>query len=133
MDISAALIVYGRFGLLPMRLLQGIAAGLVGPRSYDGGLATAALGLFCHYFIAYSAATVYFTASRAMPILIEHFIGFGAFYGIAVFYFMQYVVIPFSAAARRPFSMKMMVIGVVIHILCVGLPIATTIRFVSRR
>ena len=133
MDITAALVVYGHYGLFPMRLLQGIAAGLLGPRSFEGGIATAALGLFCHYVIAYSAATVYFAASRAMPILAEHFIGFGALYGVAVYYFMQLVVIPLSAATRRPFSMKMMIIGVVIHIFCVGLPISTVVWRLSKR
>src|SRR5712691_11670715 len=46
LDITAAFIVYGYFGLRPIRLLQGIAAGLLGPRSLEGGLATAALGPF---------------------------------------------------------------------------------------
>jgi hypothetical protein len=133
MDIFAALTVYGHYGLLPMRLLQGIAAGLLGPRSYEGGMATAALGLSCHYFIAYSAATVYLGASRALPILVEHFIGFGALYGVAVYYFMQWVVISLSATTRRPFSVKMMLIGVVIHIFCVGLPISTVIWRLSKR
>lgn len=128
MDITAALIVYGQYGLAPMRLLQGIAAGLLGPRSFEGGIPTAALGLFCHYFIAYSAATVYFAASRGLPILVRHFIGFGALYGVAVYFFMQLVVIPLSNAARRPFSPKMTIIGLVIHIFCVGLPIATGVR-----
>ena len=47
LDITAALVVYGAFGLRPQRLLQGIAAGLLGPKSFDGGIATAALGLAC--------------------------------------------------------------------------------------
>jgi len=64
LDISAALVVYRYFGRPPMRLLQGIAAGVLGSRSFQGGLPTALLGLFCHFFIAFSAATVYLTASR---------------------------------------------------------------------
>jgi hypothetical protein len=56
LDITAAFIVYGYFGLKPIRLLQGIAGGLLGPRSLEGGLATAALGLLCHFVIAFSAA-----------------------------------------------------------------------------
>lgn len=51
LDISAALVVYGYFGRRPLRLLQGIAAGLLGSRAFDGGMATAVLGLFCHFFI----------------------------------------------------------------------------------
>jgi hypothetical protein len=128
MDITAALVVYGGFGLKPVRLLQGIAAGLLGPRSYDGGLATVLLGLFCHFFIAYSAAAVYFTVSRAVPFLIQQAAVSGALYGVAVYFFMQYVVITLSATTRRPFSVGMMVIGVVIHIFCVGLPIALLVR-----
>lgn len=46
LDITAAIVVYGRFGARPIPLLQGIAAGVLGPRAHDGGLATAFLGLF---------------------------------------------------------------------------------------
>src|SRR5258708_13140637 len=52
LDISAALVVYRYFGRPPMRLLQGIAAGVLGSRSFQGGLPTALLGLFCHFFWA---------------------------------------------------------------------------------
>jgi hypothetical protein len=41
LDISAALVVYRYFGRPPMRLLQGIAAGVLGSRSFQGGLQTA--------------------------------------------------------------------------------------------
>ncbi len=52
----------------------------------------------------------------------------GVLYGPAVYFFMQYVVIPLSAFTRRPFSLRLMVSGVVIHIICVGLPIALATR-----
>ena len=39
LDITAAIVVYGRFGARPMPLLQGIAAGLLGPSAYQGWLA----------------------------------------------------------------------------------------------
>src|SRR5256885_13490742 len=72
LDITAALIVYGFFGAKPVPLLQGIASGLLGPKAFDGGLATALLGPLCHFVIAYGAATVFFVASRAIPILLQH-------------------------------------------------------------
>jgi hypothetical protein len=46
LDITAALVVYGYFGLKPVRLLQGIAAGLLGARAFDGGFATASSACF---------------------------------------------------------------------------------------
>ncbi len=70
LDITAALVVYGYFGLKPARLLQGIASGLLGPKAFEGGLAMALLGLLCHFVIAFGAAAVYSAASRAIPFLI---------------------------------------------------------------
>jgi len=128
LDITAAFVVYGFFGAHPIPLLQGIAAGLLGPRSQQGGLATATLGLACHYFIAFSAAMVYYAASRLFTLLREHAIVCGALYGVAVYFFMNRVVVPISAAHKYPFSWKMMFIGVTIHIFCVGLPIALLVR-----
>jgi hypothetical protein len=128
LDITAALLVYGYFGAKPLRLLQGIAGGLLGPRTYSGGIATALLGLLCHFVIAFSAAAVYVGASRIMPFLVRHAVFSGALYGVAVYFFMDRIVVPLSAAAKFPYSFKMMVIGVVIHIFCVGLPIALAAR-----
>ena len=132
LDITAALIVYGYFGAQPVRLLQGIASGLLGPRAFDGGFATALLGLLCHFLIAFGAATVYFAASRAIPILKQQAVISGVLYGVAVYFFMNRVVLPLSAAAKRPFSLKMMIVGVVIHIFCVGLPISLSVRRFSK-
>ena len=132
LDITAALVVYGFFGLKPTRLLQGIASGLLGQKAFSGGLATALLGLLCHFVIAFGAAAVYLAASRGIDLLIEQAVVSGALYGVAVYFFMQLVVLPLSAAAKRPFSFKMTLIGLVIHIFCVGLPISLCVRRFSR-
>lgn len=128
LDITAAFVVYGFFGARPIPILHGIAAGLLGPRAHQGGMATAALGLACHYFIAFSAAAVYYIASRWLPQLVEHAVVGGIPYGVAVYFFMNCIVVPLSAARRSSFSWEMMLIGVAIHICCVGLPIALLVR-----
>lgn len=133
LDITAAFLVYGMFGAQPIPLLQGIAAGLLGPRAFDGGLATAVLGLLCHFLIAFSAATVYYGISRVLPFVLQYAIAAGALYGVIVYFFMNRVVVPLSAARKFPFSLKMMLIGVTIHIFCVGLPIAIVARRFSTR
>jgi len=133
LDITAAFLVYGRFGVRPIPLLQGIAAGLLGPRASNGGLPTAFLGLVCHFFIAFSAAAVYFALSRRLPFLIQRNIVSGVLYGPAVYFFMNRVVVQLSRARKYPFSFELMAIGVVIHIFCVGLPIATVVRRYSIR
>ncbi|HET6181767.1 MAG TPA: hypothetical protein VFE61_32915 [Candidatus Sulfotelmatobacter sp.] len=131
LDITAAFVVYGFFGAKPIPLLQGIAAGLLGPGAFRGGLATAALGLFCHFFIAFCAAAVYYAASRWIPFAIKHAVAAGVLYGVCVYFFMNRVVVPLSASRKHPLSLEMMAIGVTIHIFCVGLPIAIAVRRLS--
>jgi hypothetical protein len=128
MDITAAFVVYGLFGANPVGILQGIASGLLGPRAYEGGAATAVLGLICHFTIAYGAATVFFLLSRHMPFLTRQFILAGVLYGIVVYFFMARVVLPLSRVQRGPFRFKMMIIGIIIHIFCIGLPISTIVK-----
>jgi len=132
MDISAALIVYGLMGSKPFRLLQGIAGGILGPRTFSGGISTALLGLTLHFVIAFGAAAVFFFASRVMPFLLNQAVLSGVLYGIAIYFFMNRVVVQLSAATKFTFSIKMMLIGVIIHIFCVGLPISLTIRRFAR-
>jgi hypothetical protein len=128
LDITAAFVVYGFFGAKPIRILQGVAAGVLGPQAFGGGGAAALLGLVLHFVIAFGAATVFVVASRWIVFLVRHAVVSGALYGVAVYFFMNRVVVPLSAAGQTPFSVKMMVIGVVIHIFCVGLPIALVAR-----
>jgi uncharacterized membrane protein YagU involved in acid resistance len=133
LDITAALVVYGQFGLKPQPLLQGIAAGLLGESAFEGGYATAALGLVCHFIIAFLAAAVFYAVSRKWSFLVQHAAISGPLYGVAMYFFMQLVVLPLSNAVRYPFTVRGMVIGVVIHIFCVGLPIALVVRRFSNR
>ena len=68
----------------PVRLLQGIASGLLGPRAFQGGWGTAVLGLALHFFIAFSAAAIYYAASRKLAFLRQRAVVWGLFYGIHV-------------------------------------------------
>jgi hypothetical protein len=45
---------------------------------------------------------------------------------------MNRIVVPLSAVAKRPFSLKLMIVGVVIHIFCVGFPISLSVRQFSK-
>lgn len=129
LDITAAFVVYGLWlGLKPVPLLQGIASGLLGPKAFEGGAATALLGLICHFVIAFGAAAAYVAASRAVPFLITRAVVSGVLYGVVVYFFMDRIVVPLSAIGHRPFSVKFMIVGVVIHIFCVGLPISLSAR-----
>lgn len=129
MDITAAILTYKiRNNVSPARLLQSVASGLLGKDAFTGGNATAALGLLLHFVIAFGATTVFYLASRKMPWLIQHAVLAGVLYGIFVHQFMQQVVLPLSAFHKAPFNVSALVIGLVTHIVCVGLPIALTVK-----
>jgi uncharacterized membrane protein YagU involved in acid resistance len=91
-----------------------------------GGAGTAALGLLLHFVIALGAAAVYAAASRRIAVLARHPVPAGLLYGIAVYLFMNLVVVPLSRVAPRPFSPSLVMI--LIHMFCVGLPIALVLR-----
>src|SRR5262249_23270715 len=132
MDITAAFVNWGLRGIRPARILQGIASGLLGPSAFQGGAATAALGGFLHFFIAFSAATVFFLASRKWSVLTQRALLAGALYGVAVYTVMYWVVVPLSAVRRGPFSWEATVTAIVTHIFCVGLPISLAVKRFSR-
>ena len=54
----------------PVRVLQYIASGALGPAAFRGGAATAAAGLAFHFVIAFGAAAAYVAASRRWPLLL---------------------------------------------------------------
>jgi hypothetical protein len=131
-DITAACIHAAFFGATPVRVFQSVASGLLGPKSFEAGAATAALGLFLHYVIMTCWATAFYIASRKLKFLVERWYVWGPVYGIFVHLFMQFVTIPLSAIRPRPFNLQNFLIGMGIHIVCVGIAIAYTTRRHSR-
>jgi hypothetical protein len=133
LDLIAAFINSGLQGVSPNRVLQAIAAGLLGAESLKGGSATAALGIFLHYVIAFGAAAVFFLASRKINFLTDQPVISGILYGIAVYLVMSFIVVPLSAFPfPMPLTLHSVIINVLIHIFCVGLPIALVTRRYSR-
>lgn len=129
LDIVAAFVVYGFRGATPFRILQSIASGLLGAEAFQGGLTTAALGGLLHFFIACGWALVYYGASRQLSVLIKRPVLSGAAYGAAVYLMMNLVVVPLSAVPARPFAFDVVIL--VVHMICVGLPIALSVSLSS--
>lgn len=113
---------------MPADILHGIASALVGAQSFQGGWPTAALGLVLHFFIAFSAATVFYLASRKLAFMTRRPVLSGVLYGVVVYLVMYWVVIPLSRYHRRPFSISATLIAIITHMVCVGLPISLVVR-----
>jgi hypothetical protein len=133
LDLSAACIYsWLRAGVSPVRVFHSVASGLLGPTAFTGGAKTAALGIALHFFIATIWATVYYFASRKSSFLVKQPIPAGLIYGVVVYLFMNFVVLPLSAVAKRPVPLSARIIGCLIIMFCIGLPIALIVRRFGR-
>ena len=131
LDITAAFVTWAPQGISPARILKGIASGLLGPSAFKSGTGIAALGLALHFLIALSAASVFYAASRKLPIMIRRPILSGVLYGVAVYVVMYWIVVPLSRF-HPGHSLKTSIIAIVTHMICVGLPISLVVRRCSR-
>lgn len=110
-----------------------IAGGLLGRAAFHGGGGTYILGVLLHFFIAFSVTAIYYAASRRLTLLTEHWLVCGLFYGMAVELVMNLVVLPLSALhARGPYQLHDLILGLVVHMIVIGLPIAFIVRRLSR-
>ncbi|NQD36239.1 DUF1440 domain-containing protein [Permianibacter sp. IMCC34836] len=128
LDITAAIGVSALRGVEPLRLLQSVASGWLGKDAYDGGLATAMLGLLLHYLIMQGVAAVFYLGTVFVDGLSRKPLLFGPLYGITVYAVMNAVVLPLSAFPNTiHYSAQVLATGLTIHMLCIGLPIVILI------
>src|SRR6266550_1372950 len=131
LDISSAFVIWWQRGVALQRGLQGIAAGLLGAKSYEGGMATASLGLALHFFVAFVVVTIFYLASRKIPFLMKQPFVSGVFYGIGVYTVMYWFVLrtAFSTFQHR---LGTELLAVAIHIFLIGVPSAFIVRRYSQ-
>jgi hypothetical protein len=128
LDGLAAVIITILRGGSPARMFQAIASGLIGRASFEGEWTTVLLGVSLHFLIAFIWAAIYYGASLKLPALIRRALICGPIYGVVVYFAMQIIVLPLSAIRKPPFSFAAPLQGIIVHILCVGLPIALLAR-----
>ena len=130
-DITYACVFWAiKIGAPPTRIFQSVARGLLGAASFRGGAATAALGLFLHYFIATTMSFCYYFVARKWALLYKYPLRCGAVYGLGLFIFMTYVVVPLSAARGGASPGKLWIaLSILVHMFLIGVPIA----FFTRR
>jgi uncharacterized membrane protein YagU involved in acid resistance len=114
------------------QILQSVAAGLLGKASFEGGAATAALGLALHFLIALSMSAVYYLVSRRWPRLWQRPVLCGAGYGLLLYAIMNYVVVPLSAAGPGSKDPLWVTLSIAVHMLLIGIPIALAVRRASQ-
>jgi uncharacterized membrane protein YagU involved in acid resistance len=136
LDMLFAFTFYGVIlGVKPLRIFQSVASGLLGrTTAYGGGIRTFLLGILLHFIVASCIATVYYVASRMLPVLIRYPIASGLIYGMIAYLGMNYVVVPLSAIGRRsaPLQIRIFLTEIIGHAFLVGLPLALLARRSAR-
>lgn len=129
LDISYAMIDAVARGRLAVRPVHAVASGLLGAPAFEQGTQSFVLGLALHRLIACGAAAVYFAASTRIGLLRNRVILPGSIFGMLVYLFMNFVVLPLSVV---PFKLQypppVLIVGFLVHIFFVGLPIAWFVR-----
>jgi hypothetical protein len=123
LDLTQACILFG------WKIPLSIAAGLLGRDAFHGGVGTYVLGVLLHFFIATTFAAFYYASSRRLSFLKEHPLVCGLAYGAGVELVMSLVVLPLSALhAKGPYELHDLILGLLVHMVVVGLPISFSVR-----
>jgi uncharacterized membrane protein YagU involved in acid resistance len=133
--IAACVSAWLRSRMTPISVAQFIASGAVGREAaFSGGTKTVLLGVAFHFLNATTAAAVFYFASRKLRFLIDWPISMGLLYGLLVYLFMNFVVLPASkitpARVAPPLSGR--IIAALIIMFFVGLPISLIVRRYSK-
>ena len=108
---------------------QYIASGAVGMPAFEGGIATALLGLFFHLIFSFVIVGIFILSATRIPVLRNNLIVGSLLYGFGVFIVMNMVVTPLSAAPPLPApTLPWLIEAVLEHVLVVGLPLGIIVR-----
>ena len=98
-DLGAASLISG---LDPLMIMRAVASGVFGKASFQMGMTSALAGLALQWAMSLIIAAIYVFAARRLAILKTQWIACGLAYGAAIFFVMNYVVVPLSAVGRFP-------------------------------
>ncbi len=134
LDLTYAIVFSGTHGVPAMRVMQSVASGWLGSAAYEGGVPTAILGVFSHYFIMFCAAATFYAASRRFDFLVRRPIISGVVFGLIMYLVMSFVVLPLSAFPHKvTFHDPVLVsANLLVHMFLVGVPISLVTRRAAR-
>ena len=133
--IAAAISAWIKYGTFPSKMLHYIAGGALGlETSMQGGLGVALLGLFFHYFIAFSWTLFFFLIYPKLKFLSLNKYLMGLLYGPFVGAAMTFIVLPLTALPRNPFQFQQAIVGWLVLGIVLGIPISISAhRFYEQR
>lgn len=99
LDIGAACLINKHNALI---ILQAIASGVLGRAAFRDGPPAAALGLLLQWAMSVLIAAIFAVAADRLAILKRRWLVSGLAYGVVIFFVMNFIVVPLSAAPFAP-------------------------------
>lgn len=93
-DILFAWLFWKGLGLTIAGVFQSIARGLYGKQAMSLGATSVAVGAICHFFIAMCMVCAWIVFVSFKPAFNERWIAWGALYGLLLYLFMNFVLLP---------------------------------------
>jgi hypothetical protein len=108
---------------------QYIASGALGMVAFEGGIATALLGVIFHLIISFVIAGVFILGAERIPLLRRNLIVGSLLYGFGVFIVMHMIVTPLSATPPLPApTLPWLIEAIIEHTLLVGLALGIIVQ-----
>lgn len=124
LDILGAMLLAALSGTGPVQVLQSVASGPLG-KSAMSSPAYALHGLFVHFTIMLAMVTAYMIAATRLELLRKRPLLGGVAYGVGLWLFMYWVVLPIRWPSLFPPADSGQIAGQLFcHIALVGIPIA---------
>jgi hypothetical protein len=133
LDFCFVRVYFHSLGIGFTRIGQSVAKGLLGPASFEGGVATALLGTALHFAIMFAFMLVYLLAARRIGFMRRHAVLSAIGYGLATFLVMNYVVVPLSRAAHPIEYNAWYLASIGVHVFFVGFGAMLADRWLQRR
>ena len=121
-------------GEISRKMFHYIAGGALGlENSMKGGTGVVLLGIFFHYFIAFSFTLFFFFIYPRIKILAANKYVTGLVYGLFVWAVMNLVVVPLSKFHKFPSNLQNAIVNALILMVMVGLPISISAYYYYKK
>jgi uncharacterized membrane protein YagU involved in acid resistance len=122
LDGLAALIL--NYKTSPAIIFKFIAAGVFGKAAFKGGYEMVAAGVVFHYLIALLFTNAFYLLYPFFKKMFQNAYLTAVAYGCIAWLIMNLLVIPVSKIGFHPIKLQIILIGLLVLIICIGLPIA---------
>ncbi|UAY55409.1 DUF1440 domain-containing protein [Arachidicoccus terrestris] len=124
-DILIAFVdAWWSYDILPVRVLQFIASGLLGEKAFEQPVGPALLGLAIHFFIAFFWTVLFFVLYGQFKKVVGAPFMQGIVYGLFIWLVMNLLVLPLTHAPGSEFRWFTAIKGTIILIIAIGCPLA---------